>query len=219
LRRWYGDGCVSVDGLFGYRFLQLNERVELFGRSQATGALGTFNGGILPAGVTVFTRDVFRGRTEFHGAQVGGRVEWRRDMFTVTAFGKGGAGINVQTLNVDGSTTATGLGITRTAAGGVRALRTNIGRETNTDFSLIGETGIELGFQVTKNVSLRVGYNLLFWSDVLRPGNVIDPVMSFNQVPIDPSFGAAGAATRPATVFRSSDFLAHGLVVGVLFDY
>ncbi len=219
LHRWHGDGCLSIDGLFGYRFLQLNERVELFGRSQATGALGTFGGAILPAGVTVFTRDAFRGRTEFHGAQVGGRAEWRRDMFTLTAFGKGGAGINVQTLRVEGNTTATGAGATRTLAGGVRGLRSNIGRETNTDFSLIGETGVELGFQVTKSMSLRVGYNLLFWSDVLRPGNVIDPVVSFNQVPIDPTFRANAVAARPATVFRSSDFLAHGLVVGVLFDY
>jgi hypothetical protein len=221
LHRWCGDGCVNVDGLFGYRYLQLNERLELFGRTQTltTGA-GTFTGIVLPAGVTVFTTDTFRACTEFHGAQIGGRVEARRDMFTLTLFGKGGAGINLQTLRVDGSSVATGFGVTRTAFGGVRALPSNFGRDTNTDFSLIGETGLEVGLQATKNLSVRVGYNLLFWSDVLRPASVIDPVLSRSQVPIDSTFGAPlTAPARPITVFRSSDLLAHGIVVGVVVDY
>jgi hypothetical protein len=221
LHRRYGDGCWSFDTLFGYRYLQLNERLDLLGRTTPLGAVGTFNGAVLPAGVAVLTRDSFRARTEFHGAQLGGRVEWRRNMFTVTAFGKGGAGASVQTLRVEGATTATGPGAPRVAAGGVRALPTNIGRDTNTDFSLLGETGIELGFQMTKHVSLRVGYNFLFWSDVLRPGSVVDSTVNLAQVPLSPTFAAgplAGAA-RPATVFRSSDFSAHGLTLGVLVDY
>jgi hypothetical protein len=221
LHRVRGDGRLSVDGLFGYRFLQLIDRIDLLGRSTplATG-VATFAGVPLPAGVTVVTADTFRARTEFHGVQLGSRVEARRDMFTLTAFAKGGAGINVQTLRVDGNTTATGFGVTRTAFGGVRALPSNFGRDTNTDFSLVGETGIEVGVQVTKNLSLLVGYNLLYWSDVLRPGSVIDPVVTFSQVPIDPTFGAAlTAPARPVTVFRSSDFLAHGLVVGMKFDW
>ena len=221
LHRWYAndDLSVTVDGLLGYRHLQLNERVELLGRTQATGGLGTFNGAVLPQGVTVFTRDSFRGRTEFHGGQIGARVAARYERFTLTAFTKGGVGANQQILRVDGTTTATGFGITRTAPGGIRALPGNIGRDTNTDFSMLGETGLELGLLVTKHVSLRVGYNALFWSDVLRPGNVIDPVVNFSQVPIDPTFGQAGGPRRPVNQFRSSDFLAHGIVVGVQFDY
>ena len=216
LHRFHGDGCVSIDGLFGYRYLQLNERLDLLGRAQSVGAIGTFRGAALPGGAVVFTSDSFRARTEFHGAHMGLRGEVRRDMFTVTAFGKGGAGVNIQTLRVNGTTQVPGTGV---AAGGVRALPTNIGRDTNTDFSLTGETGLELGFQVTKNVSLRVGYNLLWWSDVLRPGSVISPQVTLSQVPIDPTFNAGAAATRPVTAFRSSDFLAHGLVVGVLVDW
>ena len=219
LHRIYGDGCVSVDALVGYRYLQLNERLDLFGLQVPAGATGTFAGSNLPAGGVVTTVDSFRARTEFHGGQIGARVEARRDMFTVTGFGKLGAGATVQTLRVDGLSRAGGSGLTRVAVGGVRALATNIGRETNTDFSFLSETGIELGLQVTKNVSLRVGYNVLFWSDVLRPGNVVEPVLSRTQVPIDPTFNLAAPATRPATVFRSSDFLAHGLVVGVMVDW
>ena len=216
LHRFYGDGCVSIDGLFGYRYLQLNERLDLLGRAQSVGAIATFQGAPLPGGAVVLTSDSFRARTEFHGAQIGLRGEVRRDMFTVTAFAKGGAGANVQTLRVDGSTRVPGVGAT---GGGLRALPTNLGRDTNTEFSLTGDTGLELGFQVTKHVSLRVGYNLLWWSDVLRPGAVISPLVTLSQVPIDPTFSAGAAATRPVTVFRTSDFLAHGLVVGAVIDW
>ena len=170
----------------------------------------------MPGGAVVFTSDSFRARTEFHGAQMGLRGEVRRDMFTVSAYAKGGLGANIQTLRVSGTTQVPGIGV---ASGGLRALPTNIGRDTKTDFSMIGDTGIELGCQVTKNVSLRVGYNLLWWSDVLRPGSVISPQVTLSQVPIDPTFNAGAAATRPVTNFRSSDFLAHGLVVGVLVDW
>ncbi len=215
LHRFYGDGCVSVDGLIGYRYLQLNERLDLLGRAQSVGAIATFQGGTLPAGAVVFTTDSFRARTDFHGAQIGSRLEVRRDMFTITAYGKGGVGANIQTLRVDGNTTANGT----VAAGGVRALPTNIGRDTDSRFSLTGDVGIELGLQVTKNVSLRVGYNALWWSDVLRPGNAISPLATLSQVPIDPTFNANALATRPVQTFRSSDFLAHGLVVGAVIDW
>jgi hypothetical protein len=219
LHRRRGDGCVSVDTLFGYRHLQLNERVELLGRAQTLGPGGRFTGLPLPAGTTVLTTDSFRAGNEFHGAQLGARVEARRDMFTLVVFGKGGAGVNLQTLRVDGNTRVTGFGFDRTAFGGVLALPSNFGYDTNTDFSLVGETGVEFGLQVTKNLALRVGYNLLFWSDVLRPGNVIDPVVNLTQVPTSRSFGTVGGPARPVTVFRSSDFLAHGLVVGVTLDW
>ncbi|HEY1187335.1 MAG TPA: BBP7 family outer membrane beta-barrel protein, partial [Gemmata sp.] len=87
LHRWYGNGRVSFDTMLGYRYLQFNERIDLLGRTTNLGAVGTFNGGLLPQGVTVLTWDSFRGTTEFHGGQIGGRLEVRRDMFTLTAFG------------------------------------------------------------------------------------------------------------------------------------
>lgn len=220
LRRWYGDGCLSVDTIFGYRFVQLSERLELLGRATPLPGNATFGGAQVPAGASVLTFDSFRARTEFHGAQFGGRVEYRRDMFTLTAFGKGGAGATVQTLRVAGNTTLLRADGSRAVLpGGVRALPSNSGRDTNTDFSLLGETGIEIGLQLTKRASLRVGYNLLYVTDLLRPASAVSPVVSLGQVPIDPSFGSGTGAARPVIAFRSSDFLAHGLTLGAVFDW
>jgi hypothetical protein len=215
LHRFCGDGCWSVDGIFGYRYLQLNESLDMYGRAQSIGAAGSFLGSPLPAGSTVLTTDSFRARTDFHGAQIGARFEARRSMFTVTAFGKGGAGVNLQVLNVGGSTQVGD----RFAASGVRALPGKFGRDTNTDFSMIGEAGLEVGLQVTKNLSVRAGYNMLWWSDVLRPGTVISPVTTLASVPIDPTYNPNVPGVRPTTTFHSSDFLAHGLVVGLLLEW
>ena len=220
LHRWYGNGCLSFDSLFGYRFLLLNESLNLLGRTQSAGALATFGGQNLPAGVVVTTSDSFRTQTQFHGIELGGRLEGRRDMFTVTVWGKGAAGINVYTLRTEGNTTASGFDITKSLPGGVRALPSNFGRDTNTDFSLVGETGIELGLQATKHVSIRVGYNLLFWTNVLRPGNVISPVVTLSQVPIDPGYSATPVPNaQPVPTFRTSDFLAQGLTLGAVVDW
>jgi hypothetical protein len=219
LRRVYGDGCVSLDALFGYRYMQLGETLGLFGRMQSAGATATFDGVAVPPQVSIVTTDTFRTCNEFHGIQWGARGEWRQSLFTLTGYGKFGVGINLETLRAEGLSQASGFGITRSTVGGLRALPSNFGRDTNTDFSLMSELGVQLGFQVTKNFSLRAGYNMLFWSNVIRPAGAMDSVTTLSQVPIDPTFNANAAATRPATVFRTSDFLAHGLVVGFVVDW
>jgi hypothetical protein len=216
LHRWYDNGKFSVDSLFGFRYLQFNERVDLMGQSQSVGATATFLGANLPAGSSVLTIDTFRANTSFYGGQLGARAEARQGIFTVNVYGKGGVGANVQTLRVDGNTVVPGVGL---ALGGVRALPTNIGHFNNTEVSLFGETGIQLGLQVSKHLALRAGYNLLYWTEVLRPGNVISPTLTRSQVPIDQTFNARTPATQPVIAFRSSDFLAHGLVVGIVVDW
>ena len=220
LHRWYDKGGVSVDGLLGYRYLWLNERLDLFGQTQSAGAMGTFLGTPLPIGTTVFTTDSFRTNTQFHGVQMGSRAQYRRDIFTLTAFGKYGLGVNLETLNTTGITTASGPGGSQTAVGGVRVLPSNLSATTHNQFSMMGETGIELGVQLTNHINIRVGYNLLWWSSVLRPGSVVSPAVTRSQVPIDPTYSPTPVANAlPMTAFHSSDFLAHGLTVGAVFGW
>ena len=79
---------------------------------------------------------------------------------------------------------------------------------------------IELGVQLTNHINIRVGYNLLWWSSVLRPGSVVSPAVTRSQVPIDPTYSPTPVANAlPMTAFHSSDFLAHGLTVGAVFGW
>lgn len=218
LHRWYSKNGVSIDGLLGYRYLWLNERLDLFGQATSAGAVGSFAGKALPLAGTVFTADAFRANTQFHGGQIGTRLEARRGMFLVSAYEKYGVGANIQTLRTSGLTSATGFGDTRSVLGGLRALPGNIGQHTRGEFAMMNEAGAEVGLQVTKGVSLRVGYSLLWWSNVLRPAGGINPVLPLSQVAIDPAYNP-GAAARQPTAFRTSDFLAQGLVVGAMFEW
>jgi hypothetical protein len=215
LHRWYSRNGVSIDGLAGYRYLWLNERLDLYGQTTPTGIIGTFGGTTLPAGASVFTTDSFRANTQFHGGQVGFRAEARRGMFVLAGYEKYGLGANLQTLHIDGTTSATGAG---TALGGVRAVPGNIGSYTRTEFAMMNEAGIEVGMQVTNRFSVRVGYTALWWSNVLRPGGAGTSLPPASQVPIDPTYNPAAAARLPVQL-RSSDFLAHGLVVGALYEW
>jgi hypothetical protein len=215
LHRWYSSQHMSLDGFLGFRFLELDESLGLFGSSQALVPGATFNGTPLPLGVTTVTSDTFRANTQFYGGEIGGRFVVQHSIFTLTTFIKGGFGANVETVRVDGSTEASGFGITKTTGGGVRALPSNFGHFTNTEFSALTDFGAELGVQVTSCLRVRVGYNLLYWSNVIRPGNTIDPVINNAQVPIDPAFNPGANGPHPVVTFHHSDLLAHGLVVGL----
>jgi hypothetical protein len=215
LHRWYTSDHFTIDGILGYRYMLLNESLDLYGRTTAFGPTATYDGTVLPVGTTVFTTDTFRANTQFHGGLVGTRVEAHTGAFTFDTYVKGAIGANIETLNIGGNTQATGFGVTQTTVGGLRALPSNYGREVNTDLSGLTEFGVDLGVKVCSHVSLHVGYNLLYWTNVLRPGNAIDPVANVAQIPIDPTYNPNVLGSRPIAAMHSSDLLANGLTVGI----
>jgi hypothetical protein len=61
-----------------------------------------------------------------------------------------------------------------------------------------------------------VGYNFLYWSNVIRPGNQVDRVINPNLLP--PANGLGGP-NRPTFEFHGSDFWAQGVSFGLEFRY
>ncbi len=75
------------------------------------------------------------------------------------------------------------------------------------------EIGLTLGYDLTPRLKATVGYTLLYWSDVARPGDQID-------LNVDPAQLAGPHQTtgaKPAFVLHTSDFWAQGLNLGL--DY
>jgi len=70
-----------------------------------------------------------------------------------------------------------------------------------------GEVTLNVGANITDNVSAFVGYNFLWVSDVARPGDQIDRV--FDPV----------GATRPVVPFNQTTFWAQGINFGVQLRY
>ena len=86
---------------------------------------------------------------------------------------------------------------------------------------MVPETELNVGYQLTPHARAFVGYDLLYWSTVVRPGDQIDPVLDVTQIP---NFALLHGQTptnqgRPLVPFKESGFWAQGMNIGIEFRY
>ena len=92
-----------------------------------------------------------------------------------------------------------------------------MGQHGSTDFSFISEVNWSLGYQVTSCIRLLVGYNLIYWNHVERPGNQIDRRIDFVQSPTNTA--PPVPATNPVFPNQRTDFWAQGINLGIEIKY
>jgi hypothetical protein len=68
-------------------------------------------------------------------------------------------------------------------------------------------------------VRVFTGYNCMYWSRVVRPGNQIDTTVNLTQVPIHPSFGPLVGPAQPTVPLTQTDFWAQGIQFGLELRY
>ena len=88
-------------------------------------------------------------------------------------------------------------------------------------FAVVPEIGLNLGYQITSWASVSVGYTLLYTNNVIRPGNQINRTINTSQSTSyteDPAARLQGSA-QPSFKFKSSDFWAQGINVGLSFRF
>jgi hypothetical protein len=194
----------------GYRHLNLAESLVMTEFITATGPLAND-----PLGTRVEVQDAFRTYNRFHGGQVGWLAERRAGAWEVSLRMSVALGVNVQTLEIDGFQRRTRPGQpTESFRGGLLAAGPNLGSFTSTRFSVIPEATASLGYSVTPNLQLTVGYNFLYWNNVIRPGDQIDPVVDVTFVPNPPAGVRPSGQNRPQPPFRQSDFWVQGITLG-----
>jgi hypothetical protein len=207
------DCDFHFDALAGFRFLQLNEDVNI-----------TENINVLPTvpvvgGDTVLVSDRFGTRNSFTGAQIGGELGMKVERWSFDLTGKLAFGNNHEVINIEGSQAIrTPAGAVSVVPGGLLALPSNSGRFTMNRFSFVPEWGAKVAYNVTDNWKLTLGYTFIYWTNVVRPGDQIDRNLNINQIP---NF-AAGPATnivRPVVPFKETSFWAQGLSFGMEYDF
>jgi hypothetical protein len=197
-----------VDGIAGFRAIGLDESL---GVNESLVVVGGSS-----AGQQFKINDNFSTQNRFYGGQLGFLSEFRWDRWVLDLNTKVGLGTNQEMVRIDGSTAITPLGgATQVFNGGLLALPSNSGHFTRDEFVWVPEIGLNFGYQWTDHVKLYVGYNFLYISSVVRPGEQIDRVVNTNQLP--PAVG--GGPARPAFTFNASDFWAQGVNFGVEFKY
>jgi len=203
------DCTRRVDWLAGYRYLGLDEQLMI---SDFKRFVGTGTG--LQVGTTIEEFDRFATQNDFHGGELGVAAELRRRRWTLEVLGKLAVGNNRSRVTINGSTTVTVPDPdVATTPYGLLALPSNSGTYAHDLWAVIPEFGITLGYQLTGGLRATVGYTLLYWSQVARPGDQIDLDVNLSQIQ---SGGLVGPA-RPEFIWTNTDVWAQGLSLGL--DY
>ena len=197
-----------IDMLLGYRFARLNDGLLISDTATSSGTAA------ISPGTQFEYADSFHTRNDFNGADLGFSTQWRRGRWTLDTQLKIGVGETHTVVDIDGSTAITTSAGRNVFGGGILALASNSGSHVSDQFSMMPEIGFTLTYDLTPHLTASVGYTLLYWSDVARPGNQIDLNVDSNQFPSGANPTPA-ATQRPAFVLHTSDFWAQGVNLGL----
>jgi hypothetical protein len=214
-------GCWSrLDFFTGFRYLDLTEDLKILENVVVAPGAVNLPPGVLP-GDQAIVLDDFHTRNRFYGGQVGldWECQWNRWLLNVRS--KLALGVTRQTITIDGFQHVTRANGTQQAfVGGLLAVPSNIGTFSRSRFSAVPELGVNIGYQITDSLLAWVGYTIVFWTDVVRPGDQIDRVLDVSQIP---NFNVVppppAPQRRPLVPFRERTFWAQGMNVGLEYRY
>jgi hypothetical protein len=104
---------------------------------------------------------------------------------TLFIDGKIAAGAVHENLGINGNTTTTtAAGVAQSLPGGLLALPSNIGNYGQTRFAFVPEGNLSLSYQLHPHIRIFGGYNVLYVSNVTRPGDAITNAVDSRQVPL-----------------------------------
>jgi hypothetical protein len=207
--------------LGGFRYMDLRESLDIHQTTTLfPGRTASFYGTVINGGI-IDIHDQFDARNQFYGGQVGFRGSHRCGRWTIDVGCKLAMGNSHKTLLIQGRSSArqSAGDAPNPVFGGLLAVPGNIGRHRHDSFAFLPEGNMQIGFQILPGVSLTMGYNFIYWSRVIRPGEQIDPTISLARVPTSPTFGGAPAADRPRVLFNQSDYWMQGGNFGLTIRY
>jgi hypothetical protein len=216
-----GNECARLDAIVGYRHVNFKEQLlisETFARTPNSD-LNVGVGNIVAGTIT----DSFRTENNFHGGQIGLAGEMRRGRWYVDGRASIAFGTVFQRSEIAGGQQVLfNNGTTGQFAGGLLALPgANIGSFSATRFAVVPEVGLNLGYHLTPQLKMFVGYNFLYLSNVLRPAGTIDPAVDASRIPnfLVNAPPALGGQARPLPAMRTTDFFAQGISFGLQFTW
>lgn len=211
---------VFLDHLFvGFRYMELIDVLKVKSNySVLPAGVAFINGAGVTPGSFGTVEESVRSRNQFYGGQVGIRERWSIGRFTLDMRGSVAIGDGLQRVDIRGASSVVDTNGRTLATGGIVGQPSNIGRYDRNDLTVIPEASARMTFAFTSHITLFAGYDFLYWANVARVGDQIDPRIDSRQVPISPLFtGSAG--TNPVVGPRSTSFWAHGVSFGISLRY
>ncbi len=201
--------------LAGFRYADLRETLQIYNTTTD----------LIFGNVTILN-DSFDTRNQFYGGQIGSRLAVQRHRFSLDLTGKVALGSTHQVVDIQGAITQAGpnpivppgLG---TFPGGLFAQSSNIGRRNANQFTVLPSLELKLGYEINQRTRVFVGYDIMYWDQVVRPGDQINHHVNLSQnAVLDPNgLGKLVGPAQPAPLFNRSDFWAQGISFGLEFRY
>lgn len=202
--------ALKLNTLLGYRYFMANEGLRIEQVQYRYRGLG----GIAE------TADQFDAHNRFHGGQIGLSADLRGRVVFCEVVAKVAFGQNYQVVKTEGMThlvlpTPGGATWQTYGGSGIFVQPSNFGRELRGVFAVLPEGSVKFGFRWGTAGRVYVGYNFIYLSDAVRPGDQIDRTLYPVQLPIVSGMPPVSGSDRPARLFSRSDFWVQGLVVGL----
>ncbi|HZU39341.1 MAG TPA: BBP7 family outer membrane beta-barrel protein [Gemmataceae bacterium] len=200
-----GDpGPLTLGLLLGFRYLDLRESLDMAAQSTDF----EFN-------IQYAYNEGFHTRNQFYGGQTGLRVGYHQGAVSLDVTGKVALGNTHEVLTISGVNTVSGAGAGPAAGtfpgGGVFVQPSNLGVQSHDAFAVVPQIQAKLGWNATNWLRTTIGYDFLYWSDVIRPGDQIDRVVN----PTQAFGGTLVGPARPMPLFNHTGFIAHGVSFGL----
>jgi hypothetical protein len=193
--------CFGGGMIVGYRYLNLQDQVTLDASTS------------VPAAFHRVFSDTFETTNQFHGFQAGVRGSYKV-LPTVTLDGnaKIALGVSAMESKIAGSTTTTfvTVPVVVNTPGGILAQSTNIGTRSSADFAYVSQGQLKACWAPVEWLHFCLGYELLFWSPVVRAGDQIDRNFNASRVT---------GPTAPSGLLNTEGLFAHGIFGSIEFAY
>jgi hypothetical protein len=214
--------CLGLGVIAGYRNANMNESFDIATSKMPingfTSDFGNIRGGFGP-GNRIDVIDSYWTRNAFNGGQLGLRAALFAWRFTLSTDLKLAVGNTNSVYNATGiSTLMSGNGAVN-LPGGVLVTQANGGQQSQNRISVIPEINCNLRFRIFDCMHFMCGYNLFYWSSVLRASDYVTDRVNGREIPTDANFRRNFHAAENPAILHSTGFMAHGINVGFEFGF
>jgi len=200
-----------LDCLVGYRFLSYDDSVRVVEDLHPTTAP-------FPPGSQIGVADGFTTTNRFHGLLLGLAGEYRLGGWFVEGRLAASVGRTFRTATVAGQTSFHfPPEAPLVLPGGLLALSTNSGGLSTSDWTVVPEAAVRIGYKVSDCLRVYAGYSVLYWPGVYRAGNQMDPAVNPGLLPppVVPPVGPG----QPQFPDRKSALWVHAASIGLELRY
>jgi len=216
--RAYSSSLLNVSVLGGVRYIDLRENLSIFSTENILSGVPVIGGAAFSG------TDNFSTKNQFFGAQVGVKAQTQYGPFDGSVTAKVALGDNYQTVAINGFSSQVGFGGVPAAApsapGAIFSQITNIGVQNRNQFAVAPEMQLQGSYRLQNGIRLFAGYDFIYISNVVRPGDQIDTTVNFTGNPVVNGVGTTlTGAARPAPQFNGSSFWAQGFKLGASYAF